>query len=130
VLFVLMPARRRRAAEDARLAKIAALTLIGLGVAFFLTFAVGELAGGDVAGTQHLPPAAVLGALLWLGWKRPRLAGIVLLALAVPLGLFFLVGSAVEGIRGEEAWVPLAIVLPPVLAGWLLIRAGRDRGAI
>ena len=73
-----------RRAEHAQLAKIAALLLTGLGVGFCLIFAVSELAGGEISGIQHLPPAALLGALLWLGWKRPRTAGIiVLLALAL-----------------------------------------------
>lgn len=116
-----------RRTDDARLEKLAALMLIGLGIGFFLIFAVGELAGGDIAGTQHFLPAVVLGALLWLGWKRPRRAGIVLLSLAVSLGALFLVVSAVEGVRGGEAWVPVFIVLPPVVAGWLLVRAGRDQ---
>jgi hypothetical protein len=114
-----------RRAEHARLAKIAALMLLGLGVGVFLVFAVAELAGGDVAGIQHLPPAAVLGALLWLGWKRPRTAGIVLLAFAVPLGVAFVVGVAVEGVRPGELWVALLIPLVPVLTGLLFLWAGR-----
>lgn len=136
-LFWLVLARRSRLqyasggegrrAEHARLAKIAALMLLGLGVGFFLMFAAAELAGGDIAGIQHLPPAAVLGALLGLGWKRPRTAGIVLLALAVPLGVAYVVGAAVEGVRPGELWVALSIPLVPVLTGWILLRAGRDR---
>jgi len=114
-----------RRADHARLAKIAALMLLGLGVAFFLLFAVAEMAGGDIAGIQHLPPAAVLGALLWLGWKRPRTAGIVLLALAVPLGIAFVVGVAVEGVRPGELWVAVLIPLVPVLTALLFLRAGR-----
>jgi hypothetical protein len=114
-----------RRAEHARLVKIAALMLLGLGVGFFLLFAAAELAGGDVAGIQHLPPAAVLGALLWLGWKRPRTAGIVLLALAVPLGVAFAVGVAVEGVRPGEFWVALLIPLVPVLTALLFLWAGR-----
>jgi hypothetical protein len=112
-------------AEHARAAKVAALMLLGLGVGFFLIFAVAELAGGDSAGGQHLPPAAVLAALMWLGWKRPHTAGVVLLALAVPLGVAFVVGVAVEAVRPEERWVALPILLVPVLTALLLLRAGR-----
>lgn len=118
-----------RRAEHARLAKVAALMLVGLGVGFFLIFAVAEMAGGDIAGIQHLLPVAVLGALLWLGWKRPRTAGIVLLALSVPLGVAFVVGVAVEGVRPGELWVAVLIPLVPVLTALLFLRAGRrERG--
>lgn len=103
--------------------KVAALVLLGLGVAFYLMFAVGELAGGEISGLQHLLPAALLGALLWLGWKRPRTAGIVLLALAVPLGAAYL---AVLIVRDLPLPWALWIALPPILSGWLLLRAGRS----
>lgn len=115
-----------RRSEHARLAKIAALMLTGLGVGFFLTFAVGELAGGEISGIQHLPPAALLGVLLWLGWKRPRAAGIiVLLALALPLTVAFVVGIATEDTRTGEMWFAVLIPLVPVLTGLLFLWAGR-----
>lgn len=117
-----------RRAENARLAKIAALLLTGIGVGFFLIFAVGELAGGETSGVQHLPPAALLGALLWLGWKRPRAAGIiVLLALAVPLTVGVVVGIATEDTRTGEIWLALLIPLVPVLTGLLFLWAGRGK---
>lgn len=130
VLVVLLRGNPRRQASDrearrtdARRSKLAALVLLGLGVAFYLMFAVGEAAGGDTGGVQHLPPAVILGALLWLGWKRPRTAGIVLLSLSVPLGAVYL---AVLVVRDLPLPWALGIVLPPVLTGWLLLRAGRD----
>jgi hypothetical protein len=60
--------------------KITALALLGLGVAFYLIFALGETAGDDISGLQHLLPAAILALLLWVGWTHPRQAGISLLA--------------------------------------------------
>lgn len=107
-------------AADTHRRKLAALVLLGLGVAFYLTFAVGEMAGGDVGGIQHLPPAAVLGALLWLARRRPRTAGIVLLALAVPLGAAYI---AVLVVRDLPLPWALWIVLPPLMTGWLLLGA-------
>ncbi|HTZ05567.1 MAG TPA: hypothetical protein VMB53_07410 [Gaiellaceae bacterium] len=104
-------------------AKLAALVLLGLGIAFYLVFAVGEIAGGDPSGVQHLLPAAVLGGLFWLGWRRPRTAGIVLLALAVPLGAAYI---AVLVVRDLPLTWALWIALPPALTGWLFLRAGRD----
>lgn len=108
--------------EGARRAKIAALVLLGLGVVFYLMFTVGEIAGGDVSGIQHLPPALALVGLLWLAWKRPRGAGIVLLVLAVPLGIAYLVVLVVRDL--PLVWA-VQIALPPVVAGLLLLRAGR-----
>ena len=51
--------------------KIAAFALLSLGVAVYLSFAVGEIAGGDVSGLQHLVPAAVLALLLWVDGATP-----------------------------------------------------------
>jgi hypothetical protein len=106
--------------------KIAALVLLGLGVAFYLMFAVGEMAGGDISGIQHLPPAAILAALLWMAWRRPLTAGVVLLALAVPLGIAYIVLLVVRDL--PPTWA-LVVAAPPVLTGLLLVRAGRrERG--
>ena len=105
-----------------RQAKIAALVLLGLGAAFYLTFAVGEIAGGDVSGVQHLPPAAILAALMYLGWKWPRSAGIFLLALALPLGVVYV---AVLVARDLPLTWAMLVALPPIVTGALLLRAGR-----
>ena len=105
-----------------RQTKIAALALLGLGAAFCLSFAVGELAGGDISGVQHVPPAAVLGALMYVGWKRPRTAGMILLALAVPLGAAYV---ALLIARDLPLTWALLVALPPVATGVLLLRAGR-----
>ena len=112
--------------EGARRAKIAALVLLGLGVAFYLLFTVGEMASGDVSGIQHLPPVLALAALMWLGWKRPTTAGIVLLVLAVPLGVAYVVVLVVHDL--PLFWA-LEIALPPVLTGLLLLWAGRRERA-
>ena len=55
--------------------KIVALVLLGLGVAFYLSFTVGEMAGGDVSGIQHLAPAVIPALLLFLSWRRPPTHG-------------------------------------------------------
>ena len=110
----------------ARRAKIAALVLLGLGIAFYLLFTVGEMAGGDVAGVQHLPPVLVLVALLWLAWKRPTVAGIVLLVLAVPLGAAYV---AVLVARDLPLTWAVEIALPPIVTGLLLVWAGRRERA-
>ena len=101
------------------------LGLLGLGVVFFLLFAIGEIAAGDISGLQHLPPAIVLGALIWLGWRRPRTAGLALLAIAVPLGIAYLV---VLVSRELPPFWAVPVALPPIVAGLLLLRAGRSGG--
>jgi len=105
----------------ARRSKIAALVLLGLGVAFYLTFAVGEMAGGDINGLQHLPPAVILALLLWVAWRRPRRAGIALLVIAVPFDGAYV---ALLLIRHLPLVWALVVALPPIVAGLLLVRAG------
>ena len=113
--------------EGARRAKIAALVLLGLGVAFYLMFAIGETAGGDITGVQHFPPAAILAVLLWVAWRRPLAAGIALLVLAVPLAAAYIALLVVRHL--PPTWA-LVVALPPVVTGLLLVRAGRrSRGS-
>jgi peptidoglycan/LPS O-acetylase OafA/YrhL len=112
--------------RGARRAKIAALVLLALGVAFYLLFTVGELAGGDVSGIQHLPPVLGLAGLAWLSWRRPTIAGIALLALAVPLGMAYV---AILVARDLPLTWALEIALPPIVTGLLLVRAGRPERA-
>jgi hypothetical protein len=106
----------------ARGTKMAALVLLALGVAFYLLFALGEMADGDVSGVQHLLPAVILAALLWVAWRRPLVAGVVLLVLAVPLGAAYV---AVLVVRDLPLTWALIVALPPVVTGLLLVRAGR-----
>jgi len=103
--------------------KRAALVLLALGVAFYLMFAVGELAGGDLGGVQHLAPALILASLMYVGWKRPRVAGIILLVLAVPLGAAYI---AVLIVRDLPLTLALIVALPPFVTGVLFVRAAGD----
>ena len=110
--------------EGAHRSKIAALVLLGLGVAFYLMFPVGEMAGGDVAGVQHLPPAVILAVLALVGWRHPRGAGIALLVLAVPFAAAYVTLLVIHDL--PLSWA-LIVALPPVVTGLLLFRAGRVR---
>lgn len=110
--------------EGARRSKIAALVLLGLGIAFYLLFAIGETSGGDISGVQHVPPAAILAMITWVAWKRPRTAGIVLLALAVPFAGVYLALLVVRDL--PPTWA-LTVALPPIVTGLLLVHAGRGR---
>ena len=108
---------------EARWTKRAALALLGLGIVFYLMFAIGELAGGDVSGVQHFLPVAILAALAIVAWHRPRAAGIALLALTIPLGAAYVALLVVRHL--PPTWAVM-IVGPPLVTGYLLLRAGRD----
>ena len=96
--------------------------LLGPGVAFYLVFAIGEMAGGDITGLQHLLPAAILAWLLWVGLSHPRQAGIILLTLAVPFAVAYV---ALLVVRELPLTWALVVALPPVVAGFLLVRSDR-----
>jgi hypothetical protein len=82
-------------------------------------FAVGETAGGDWSGLGHFIPAAVIGLLMWLGWKQPVVGGIALLAGALLAASFFS-----DALRGPEWLAPFLIFIAPLaLSGLLLFSA-------
>ena len=117
-----MAYKRDQVRAGAGRSKITALVLLGLGVAFYLVFAVGETVGGDFTGLQHLLPAAILALLAWVGWTHPRRAGIILLALAVPFSAAYVALLVVREL--PLSWA-LIVAAPPVVAGLLLVRSGR-----
>lgn len=104
----------------ANVLKIIAEIPIALLIAFLLFMGMGEMAGGDFSGIGHLLPAVVFGALMWLAWKRPLYAGIILIL----LGIVNLVryGGAIE--RVGDWYVPILIMSVPLLfTGFLLLFA-------
>ena len=104
-------------------AKFAGLVLLALGLAFYLAFTIGEVVGGDISGIQHFPPALLLGVLLIVAWKHPLAAGSVLLVLAVPLGVTYVVVLVQRDL--PLTWA-LVVAAPPLLTGLLLVWAGRQ----
>lgn len=106
--------------------KLAGLVIVGLGSLFFLAMGVGEMAGGDLSGFIHLPPAVVLGALVYLGRRHPFAVGMVLVIIAFGLAsLYAIAGDLALGLR--IAWA-LQIALPPLVAAGLLLAASRREG--
>lgn len=108
-----------------------ALTILTLYGAFFLAFAIGEVAGGDLSGAMHLVPAVIIYVLVYLCWRRPFEGGITLLACsvisgigAIPVFLSRSVGNYFSVFLG---------VLPSLCAGSLLLLASilaRRRGKV
>jgi len=108
--------------------KIAASALLVVPIAVLLLFTAGEVAGGDVSGVQHLAQAAPLILLLVAGWRYPRTAGIALLALGIlvlGLWLFFLLRGGPSTSGAGLAAAGIVLFAPPLVAGWLFLKAGR-----
>lgn len=72
--------------------KVAGLVFVLIPIAFFLIFAVGESAGGDLSGLMHLIQVVPFVFLAVLTWKYPKFGGWFLLFFA---GLIFVIS------RGE-----------------------------
>jgi hypothetical protein len=101
-----------------------------LPVTVLLLFAIGEMAGGDVSGAQHLPEAAALLILLIAGWRYPRVVGIVLLSMGVTVLAIWLVLVVMRAEVERESlvfWVGSGVILfgLPVTAGWFFLNASR-----
>lgn len=60
------------------------LTLYG---AFYMTFGIGEVTGGDISGIFHFGPAIIIFILVYLSWRRPYEGGIVLIATGIVSGI-------------------------------------------
>jgi hypothetical protein len=104
--------------------KLAGLVIAGLGSLFFLAMGIGEMAGGDLSGFQHLPPAALLGGLVYLGWRHPYAVGIVLVIISFALASLYAFTGSDEPVGMRFSWA-VQIALPPLVAGALLIAAAR-----
>ncbi len=110
-----------------------AATLVAVYALFWAAMGFGEMAGGISGGELHLFPAAAAAFLVFLAWRRPDVAAIVLLLLGAALTLFLL-WILLGGWRPPVWWyIPLGLLLfggPFLLAGFLLRLATRgSRGA-
>jgi cytochrome bd-type quinol oxidase subunit 1 len=114
----------RQDARSKRL-KIAASALLAIPILVLLTFTFGETLGGDVSGLQHLLQAAPLVVLLVASWRFPWQGGIALLVIGISVLSFWLF-FALEG-EMSVAGLAVTVVLlfaPPLVAGWLFLKAG------
>jgi protein-S-isoprenylcysteine O-methyltransferase Ste14 len=109
-----------------RALKSVGLVIVALGSLFFLIMGVGEIAGGEVSGVQHLPAAALLAALVYLGRRHPYGVGVVLVLIGLGLASLYATGffGSHEPVGMRIAWA-LQVALPPLAAGVLLLGAAR-----
>ncbi len=111
--------------------KLGASVLLAAPAALLLVLGVAEMVGGDLTGSQHLVQAAPLLALLGVGWRYPRAAGFVLCGLGALFFVSWLVLIVISREPGGEiiAWIGAGFFLfvPPVVAGWLMLKASHPR---
>lgn len=98
--------------------KIAAAVPAGLLTIFLLFMGLGEMFGGDISGVQHVIPAMVLLALMWLGWKKPNLGGWGLCIVSLVFSIIVVTMNIPTEIKRN---VLLIMALPAFLSGALLL---------
>jgi len=105
--------------------KIAGMVFLAIPILILAGFAVGEMAGGDITGIQHVVQLTPLVLLGWLAWKRPLWGGTALIGLAVIFtGLYFLV---IHGFPLPTVILTVAFLFAaPFLAGILFVVAARQ----
>lgn len=110
--------------------RIAGLACLGIPIAVLLLFAIGEIVGGDLSGSQHLLQLAPLLALAYAGWRWPYHAGMVLMVAGALLALAFVLFFHPEGISlTAMALVELVLFMPAIVAGAFLTLSGAiERG--
>lgn len=101
------------------LLKKIAMGLLLIPTAILLLFTFGETFGGDLSGLSHLLQLAPLALLIFLAYKKPRIGGILLLAIGLALGVLYPLTAPFK--LQTILIVETLLFLPPVLAGALLI---------
>lgn len=121
--------------------KVAGVGLLLVPIGLLLLLGIGEMAGGDISGIQHIVEVAVLVSLAVIAWKRPRIGGTILVGLGALLAILYVV--AVDGRFPLWALLITELMLfgPAIVSGLLLLTAAqttssysmmdsRDRGRI
>ena len=104
----------------ARFIKTIALGILGLAGFYWLVMAAVGISSGNPAGAANLVQVAVAALLIWLGWKHPLLAGILMAAGSVVLAMYFLLVL----FSIYQAMGPLLLLCAPLaVSGLLLIEA-------
>lgn len=100
--------------------KVAAVAVGLIPVAFFLLFAIGE----GSAGWAHYLQAALPIAALLCAWWKPRIGGYILIGLALPLAVAYLV-VAFNQPPMTIALVELIVFAPAAASGYLFLKAAK-----
>ena len=109
--LVLRRGRDQRAGgiRSAHWLRIAGFIPLGLQVAVFLLFGIGEMMSGDLGGAGHLLQVAVTAPLGILAWMRPLEGGVALFG----GGALFIVGFIISVVTSSA--VPEYTVISPAI---------------
>ena len=114
--------------------KVGGLIPLLIPITFLLLFTVAETIGGDISGLGHLIQAAPLIMLAIFAWKKPELAGKILVVIAVLLAISSLAHAVIVRVMGMEGMGigplisgVLLFFVPAIISGLLLIASARNR---
>jgi len=127
--LVLRRGRDQRAgrSRSAHWLRIAGLIPLGLQVAIFLLFGIGEMASGELGGAGHLLQVAVTALLGILAWMRPIEGGAALFGGAAFFIVSFIVSMVTSIPLPESSVISPAIMImaaPQIVSGVLFFFAG------
>ncbi len=125
-IFVLRRGRDQRVGsiKSAHWLRIAGLVPLGLQVAIFLLFGIGEMASGDLSGAGHLLQVAVAVLLGILAWMRPLEGGGALFVGAILFIVSFMIGSTPPPELSVISPAIMILAAPQIVSGALFSIAG------
>ena len=119
--------QRAGSIRSAHWLRIVGLIPLGLQVAIFLLFGIGEMASGDLSGAGHLLQVAVTALLGILAWMRPLEGGAAIFGLAALFIVGFIVAVVTSIPLPESTAISPGIMImaaPQIVSGALFFIAG------
>jgi hypothetical protein len=120
---------------SAKQLKVAGLIPLLIPIALLLLFTVAETVGGDISGLGHLIMLAPLLVLAVFAWKKPDLAGKILVVIGVLLAILGLAQAVLARVvvgegMGIGALIGTGLVIyVPIITSGLLFRAAARKGS-
>jgi hypothetical protein len=107
----------------ARRRKVLGLIVLLVPLGILALFTVGEVAGSDVSGLQHLVQALPLVGLAILAWRKPRAGGIALIVVAAVLAVVYAVIASAAMPMATRLLVGAVLFAPAIVSGALFVSA-------
>jgi hypothetical protein len=107
------------AIKKINLLKLIGLFFISLPILLLLAFTIGETAGGDISGLQHIVQAIPFILLAILAWKKSTIGGYTIIGISLILALLYCMYPTL-GFTKPVRLINAAILFCPLLLGGLL----------